>query len=108
MKIERHTVRINMKAGLEVEKTVPSYEANLLAAIHGEDSVSQVASEIFDADFDARQEWEALLRKYGTATNEEGKQYVRLVYPSAHALGSYVDRTAPRSRSKPAENHAAA
>lgn len=95
MKLEKVTVRINLKAGLEVEKTVSRCEANLLGSIHGSENVQEQSSTYEDGTFDAKAEWEALVRKYGSATNEEGKSIVRLVYPDPHALGRYFDRTAP-------------
>jgi len=108
MKLEKVTVRINMKAGLEIEKTVPTWEANLLSAIHGEDNVQETGRELVDGEFDPKTEWEFLVRKYGTATNEEGKAYVRLVYPDARSLGSYFDRTAPRQRQQRSAEQVAA
>jgi len=108
MKIEKVKVSINLKAGLEIEKVVTSWEAHLLGAIHGDENVQQLSSSVEDGEFDPKLEWEGLVRKYGTATNEEGKAIVRVLWPNPFALGSYFDRTAPRQRNRqPAEQAAA-
>ena len=97
MKYDNVTVRINLggKAGLEVEKTFPSWEVHLLNEIHGEDNVIEQSRATAEVEFNAKEVWESLLRKYGTATDKKGEQIVRIVFPNPAVLERFVDRTAP-------------
>jgi len=100
MKVRNVTVRISRHAGVEIEKVVPAWEVRVLNVIHGEPQVTQVGShdeELRDAlgnprDFDAREEYETLVRRYGTATDSEGDKLLPKAYRDAYELDTAFQR----------------
>ena len=92
MKLRRVTVRIARHAGVDIEKVVPAWEVRVLNAIFDEPNVVQVGSESYEGDFNARDEYETLLRRYGTATDSEGDKIISKAYRDAYELEQAVIR----------------
>ncbi len=100
MKVRYVTVRISRQAGLEIEKSVPAWEVRALNAIFGDSEVAQVGSEevelVNDAgkpiDFNAKDQYELLVRRYGTATDSEGDKLLTKAYRDAYELESAFER----------------
>lgn len=92
MKLRKVTVRIARHAGVDIEKSVPAWEVRVLNAIFGEPNVVQVGSEEYDGTFNARDEFDALIRKYGTATDGEGGQIIYTAYRDSYELEQAFNR----------------
>lgn len=92
MKLTKVTVRIARHAGVDIEKTVPAWEVRVLNAIHGDGNVSQVIAEDYEGTFNADEVYGSLVRKYGSATDDEGKSILKMAYPDADALDRAFER----------------
>jgi hypothetical protein len=113
MKVRNVTVRIERQAGLTIEKVVPAWEVRVLNVIFGEPSVVQVGSEESELlddlgqpkDFDAREQYETLQRRYGTATDSEGDKLLPLAYRDAYELDTAFQRMRAAWESAPKVNN---
>jgi hypothetical protein len=100
MKVRNVTVRISRHAGVEIEKSVPAWEVRVLNTIFGDAEVTQVGSEEVELlneqgkpiDFNARDQYEVLVRRYGTATDSEGDKLLTKAYRDAYELESAFNR----------------
>ncbi len=100
MKVRNVTVRISRQAGLEIEKSVPAWEVRVLNTIFGDAEVAQVGSEEVElvneqgkpVDFNAREQYELLVRRYGTATDSEGDKLLTKAYRDAYELENAFER----------------
>ncbi len=100
MKVRNVTVRISRHAGVEIEKSVPAWEVRVLNTIFGDAEVAQVGSEEVELvdekgkpiDFNAREQYELLVRRYGTATDSEGDKLLTKAYRDAYELESAFER----------------
>ena len=102
MKLRKVTVRIARHAGVDIEKVVPAWEVRVLNAIFDEPNVVQVGSEEYEGKFDARDEFDKLVRRYGTATDGEGGQIVYKAYRDVYELESAFKRMQQSWEAQPA------
>lgn len=109
MKLERVTCLINRAAALQIEKTVPSWEVRVLHAVFGAPNVSVVRTESYEGDFNAEESWAEMVRRYGSAQDEQSNKIIFKVYPDAESLERAFERSIERpQKRKPAEDRVSA